>query len=272
MIVQRAESDQFYSGTARASSLFEIPYTFLAFVTGFSVGPSLSQLHGHSGAAVLLRQNPVLFVVGAVFIPIGLIGLWKVLQDSRLATWIIPWMVLPPLSVFLFSLIAPNLTYQVRYTIAALPPFVLLLAIGVSSLRGPVRGVALLSVLLLSTYSLANFFWDEKYDKEDARGAINYLRSEDGGPIQLVAVGQIEYAMYYYGDHPEIRVIRGCGTGEEMDGAIDRNETIWLISGRDWEHDKDRCLPDLEATHRVSDYRTFTGIELWRLEPQEEDQ
>ena len=272
MIVQRAESDQFYSGTARASSLFEIPYTFLAFVTGFTVGPSLSQLHGHSGAAVLLRQNPVLFVVGAVFIPISLVGLRKVLQDSRLATWIIPWMVLPPLSVFLFSLIAPDLTYQVRYTIAALPPFVLLLAIGVSSFRAPIRRVAFVSVLVLCTYSLANFFWAEKYDKADARGATDYLRSVDDGPIQLVAVGQIEYAMYYYGDQPEIQVIRGCGTGEEMDEVVDRSGTIWLISGRDWEYDKDRCLPDLEATHRVSDYRTFTGIELWRFEPREENQ
>jgi mannosyltransferase len=272
MIIQRAETDQFYSGTARASSLFEIPYTFLAFVTGFTVGPSLSQLHGNSGAAVLLRQNPVLFVVGAVFIPIFLVGLRKVLQDSRLATWIIPWMALPPLSVFLFSLIVPDLTYQVRYTIAALPPFVLVLAIGVSSLRPLARRVAVASVLVVCTYSLANFFWADKYDKEDARGATDYLRSVDDGPIQVVAVGQIEYAMYYYGDHPEIRVIRGCGTGETMDGVVDRSDTIWLISGRDWEHDKDRCLADLESTHRVSDHRTFTGIELWRLEPREEIQ
>jgi hypothetical protein len=52
-----------------------------------------------------------------------------------------------------------------------------------------------------------------------------------------------------------------------MDHEVDRGETIWLISGRDWNHDNDRCLPDLESTHEIADYQTFTGIELWRLEP-----
>jgi len=267
MVVQRAESDQFYSGTARASSIFEIPYTFLTFVTGFTVGPSLAQLHDHSGPIHVLGEYPVLVLVGAVFIPISLAGLIKVLQDSRLASWIMPWMLVPPISVYLISLIAPDLTYQIRYTSAALPAFVMVLAIGLSSLKTPIRGVAFLAVVGFCTYSLANFFWDPRYDKADARSATGYMRSEDSGGIQLVAVGQIEDAMYYYADQPTVEVVRGCGTEKGMDKELDEAQTIWLISGRDWNNDKDRCLPDLMLTHEVSDYKTFPGIELWRLEP-----
>jgi uncharacterized membrane protein len=267
MIVQRAETDQFYSGTARASSLFELPYTFLTFATGFTVGPSLARLHDHPSPIEVLFENPELVVVGLVFVPITLVGLVKVFREPHLASWLVPWLVTPPAFVFSISLFSPELTYQIRYVFASLPAFVTVLAIGVSSLKPRLRGVAFVSVIVMCVFSLANFYWNEKYDKADARSAIEHVMSEGGQSIQLVAVGQIEYAMYYYADNPRIGVFRGCGKKTGMEEGIDEGQAVWLISGRDWNRDNDRCLPTLNKTHTIAQFKSFTGVELWRLEP-----
>lgn len=272
MILQRAEEDQFYSGTARASSLFEIPYTFLTFATGFTVGPSLGELHSNPGLAGILSEYPALFVVGLVFVPIFLAGLLDIVRRPPLASWILPWLVVPPFAVFLTSLAADELTYQVRYTFASIPAFVVVLAVGLSSFGVVLRRFALGAMLALWVYSLVNYYWVEKYDKADARGATAYLRSVGGDRIQLVAVGQIEYAMYYYAGRPPFEVIRDCGTEDGMDGEADLGTTLWLMSGRDWNHDVERCLPELNLTHEIADRTAFTGIELWRLEPRTERQ
>ncbi len=260
------------SGTPRASSFFEFPYTFLAYSAGFTVGPTVTELHHPPSLIRILTEYPELVLVFAVFFPISLLGCLRITREPGLATWLIPWLIVPALLVFLIAIIMPTMTYQVRYTFAAVPAFMLVLAVGVFSFRSRVRWLASGAILVLFCYSLSNFFWAEKYDKADVRGAVAHIGSVDTGPTQLVVVGQIINAMPAYATDPNIKVIHGSGTQQRWLEAVDTSRRVWLVSGRDWiqgRQDKPHCLQLLSASFEASEYTTFTGIELMRLDPRE---
>ena len=127
---------------------------------------------------------------------------------------------------------------------------------------------------MLFCYSLSNFFWVEKYDKADVRGALAHIGSVETGPTQLVVVGQIISAMPAYATDPSIKVIRGCGSQQGLSEPIDTSRSVWLVSGRDWvqgKQNRPRCLQLLSASYEAAEYTTFTGIELLRLDPREDN-
>jgi hypothetical protein len=149
----------------------------------------------------------------------------------------------------------------------------LVLAVGVFSLKRGARWLASGAILVLFCYSLFNFFWAEKYDKADVRGAIAHIGSVETGPTQLVVVGQIIGAMPAYAADPNIKVIR-CGTQQELLEGVDTSRSVWLVSGRDWvqgKQNRPRCLQFLSASYEAAEYTTFTGIELLRLDPREDN-
>jgi hypothetical protein len=150
----------------------------------------------------------------------------------------------------------------------------LVLAVGVFSLKNTVRWLAVGAILVLFCFSLVNFFWVEKYDKADVRGAVAHVESVESGPTQLVVVGQIIDAMPAYAIHPNMKVIRGCGAQQGLPEEIDTARSVWLISGRDWvrgRRDRPGCLQLLSASYEAAEYTTFTGIELLRLDPRADD-
>lgn len=259
------------SGTQRASSFFEFPYTFFAYSAGFTVGPTVAELHRPSSLIRILTEYPELVLVFVVFVPISLLGCLRIAREPGLATWLIPWLIVPALQVFLIALIMPTMTYQVRYTFAAVPAFMLVLAVGIFHFKSGVRWLASGAILMLFCYSLFNFFWVEKYDKADVRGAVAHIGSVETGSTQLVVVGQIINAMPAYAADPNIKVIRGCGTQQGLLEVVDTSRRVWLVSGRDWEQDRPRCLQFLSASYEAAEYTTFTGIELLRLDPREDN-
>jgi uncharacterized membrane protein len=157
------------TGTPRASSLLELPYSLLVYSVGFTVGPSLTELHAFPGLGEVLAEHPVIFLVMAVFLPVTVVGLGELRKQTDLASWLLPWILVPATSVFLVALIIPSMTYQVRYSFASLPAFCLLLAVGLMSFERRIRWVSLASVVALSSFSLSNFYWQETYDESDVR-------------------------------------------------------------------------------------------------------
>jgi hypothetical protein len=184
--------------------------------------------------------------------------------------------------VLLLAFTMPNLTYNVRYVLASLPAFVLLLSIGVCSLRGAKWWVGFAAVAALMTWSLLNHFNDERYDKEDVRGALAHVRADNSeAPKQIVVVGQIEYAIPYYGTDSEFSVV-SCGSksytdypqfdvrqgaAEDLFRLIDPSRESWLIVGRDWKGEVDHCLEFLAGRFEARDEVGFAGVRVVRLEP-----
>lgn len=255
------------SGTPRSSSVLELPYTFLTFSSGFTVGPSLADLHSPQGPGAILGRHPVIVAVLLVFGSIAVFGLHQLRSQRDLGSWLCPWLFVAPAGVFLIALILPDMTYQVRYSFAALPAFCLLLAIGLESLPDRLRWPALAAVVLLNGFALWNLYFDPAYDKADLRGAIAHVRSEGDGQSQVAVVGQVVLAMPFYGDHPDLEVVLGCGSKKGLRDPVDPLRRLWLVVGRDWESEGERCRRLLAETHLQSRSTEFPGIEIWRFEP-----
>jgi len=272
-----------YSGTARESSMLELLYSFMVYSVGFTVGPSLAQLHHTRNPLLLLRDHPEVVSLVFVFLAISLRGLKGLIRNPRIACWVVPWMVLPPIVVSLISWLMADMTYQVRYTLASLPAFITVLAIGVWSLKGAVRWLAGSAVLAASLLSLSNLYWAEKYNRADVRGALEYIRLVDSEETQILVVGQVEIAMPFYADDPGTRIVT-CGakryteyphidprnTDDAQSGLLNKMDPfrrVWALSGRDWENDAPRCLQLLSLSYSTAEQAAFSGVDLWRLEP-----
>jgi uncharacterized membrane protein len=269
-------------GATRQSTLAEVPYTVYAFAVGFTFGPSVTELHMSRSPVTIVRQDPLVLLVPAVVLPILILGVRDVGKDRGVAPWLIPWLVAPPAMVLLLAFTMPNLTYNVRYVLASLPAFVLLLSIGVCSLRGAKWWLGFGAVAALMIWSLLNHFNVERYDKEDVRGALAHVRAANSeAPKQIVVVGQIEYAIPYYGTDSEFSVV-SCGSksytdypqfdvrqgaAEDLFRLIDPSRESWLIVGRDWKGEVDHCLEFLAGRFEARDEVGFAGVRVVRLEP-----
>jgi mannosyltransferase len=123
----------------------------------------------------------------------------------------------PVLAMYVLSQSRP--AFDPKFLLLATPAFCLLVARGVggewltTGVEGRARIVArwgLTAVLLLfalcaSALSLRNYYYDERYARDDYRGMASYISAagQEGDAIILNAPGQIEiFSYYYHGDLP----------------------------------------------------------------------
>jgi hypothetical protein len=181
-------------------------------------------------------------------------------RRSAAAAVVLPLLVVPPLGVLALSY-ATHVVYNVRYALPALTAFLLVVAAGCSAPRRAVlRALPVAAVLAVTLTADARFYGDPRYDKADARGAMAFVRA-DGEPAHVVIVGQLVRVVDYYTRGSTVTWQAGC----DVPPAAPARTIVWVASGRDWAHATPTCLDRLAATHRVTEYRRFVGVELWRM-------
>ena len=156
-----------------------------------------------------------------------------------------------------------------------MPGFAVLLSLGVESL-GRWRTVGTVAVLALFGLSLVNFYTDPRYDKEDVRSALQYVRTSSFDDEPVAVVGQGLAAAVHYGDGLDLRRLIGCGPrneGDRRDRAPEvglselRSEPVfWLLVSRDWRDRAERCAARMTASHAVRERSSFPGVDLLLLE------
>lgn len=256
-------------GSRRSVSPVALIYVFFTYVAGFTVGPTLEELHDLPGPLTILWQHPEILVYCLVFAPLVGLGLWALRTRRSCAAVLLPWALALPLFVFGSSLITGQ-TLNIRYTLAATPGFAFLLALGVES-TGRWRRWATILVTALFCVSLANYYWNPRYDKEDVRSAINYAR-QNSPQDPVAVVGQIAPAAVYYGEEMTVELLRGCSDRGEFAtprtpvvylDALRHESSFWLLVGRDWADRSKECLEALESTHAAVDSLSLTGVDIY---------
>lgn len=118
------------------------------------------------------------------------------------------WLFVPAILVFLISLDMPisqkRSIYMDRYFTLLLPAYIALVACGlsaISKLRKELGLLALLIVLMPTLVSLRNLYFDERYFRDDWRGAVRYIQQEGGpdDPILMKPSFFIPVQYYYEG-------------------------------------------------------------------------
>jgi hypothetical protein len=186
---------------ATTAPLLGIPYVYFAFATGFSYGPSLREMHGlyQGGFGALLREY-FAEIAGAamIFGGLALIGAWRLWRAGPPAR---AWLLLAVLPVLLTLCVSlRNLkVFNARYAAAAFPAFLLLVGEGITApQRRAVRWLLLGAALLPVAKSLAAYYTDPRYMREDARAVDAFLRREAEPGDLLFTVGTTTPLQGYY--------------------------------------------------------------------------
>jgi hypothetical protein len=247
-----------------------IPYTFFAFSTGFSLGPSVPELHLSRSITTLRDDAPVVIPVGILFASLFVLGLMQLRRHSGTASFVLLWLGVPIALVFMASAMTSFGVYNVRYVGVALPAYLLILAAGICDLRQPKIQFGLLAaVLIVNGLALGNYYFDTRYARADARAAAQYLESALEAGDVIVAVGNPMALRYYYKGGLPIHVIdargaKGSVVAQNLRELANAHNRLWLVEIRAWETDPQaRVKAGLENLARPGDHKTFPGVEIY---------
>jgi uncharacterized membrane protein len=208
-------------GTAnplRSTSLLAIPYAMWVFSTGYSLGPSLSELHTSGPLNTLFPYIPIIFPLMVFFSGLSLFGALRLLRHNRSLFWTILLWFLFPCAFGILGSVFTRHPFNVRYIILSFPAFVIFLAVGVFYIKSSyIRIMSFSIIIVVSTFSLMNYYFDERYHRDNNRAAGQYLTTH-ALPDDLVLVSAAYTApnlRYYYRGTSEIH-IRGYPRGRDF--------------------------------------------------------
>lgn len=248
------------------------PYTGFAFLYGFSLGPSVRELHTAAKTQVIVQALPVL-------LPLALASgwvFWSGLARLRRATWSATFLgscILVPVGLVLAAVGITNISYNVRYVATAFPAFILIPALGLTAkgLRHLrlAHGAAVATVIAAMLWSDYQWFTDGRYGKEDARAAAAYLQQEMEPVDRLIVVsGTVFGPLRYYGlTAPESHAIvfrdDAAGAAPSSVGEPSDAPRVWLVQSRIWEADPERRIQQrLDRSRPFEHEKRWTGIEV----------
>ncbi len=238
-------------GVAKSHMLFWVPYTFYTYLFGYSLGPSVRELHGHVSLSSIKSDLWCLGPTSLAALWIGAVILKRGLKpDVRRAAVFCLTLLAISISLPLLMTTVTKIAYNVRYTSVSFPAFLLLLGLAVKAGRSIATRFALCTILLYVLMSLYNYYYDHRYFKEEVRPAIALLTERlDPSDSLVVSSDTTVMALVYYGfDLPrDALVVRHTESGSNLtlDQALhslerlklDRGRRIWFIECRAWETD-----------------------------------
>jgi len=222
------------------------PYTLQTFFYGYSLGPSLRELHQPDRMAVLQNAWPVL-LLGAAPVGLGLVaGLFRLNRKRGL---LIVWIIVPMLILTFLSLrnIKP---WNPRYVAMVFPWVLALTACGLAGL--PRRAGLAATVLLtcLTLWSLGGYYWNERYFKADVRAAAVHLDAANSGEDPILVPVVTSVFKYYYHGSGEVLGTYGLPVLNDVQEAAEFCDEIladktrcWLVLAREWYFDPEGYLP-----------------------------
>jgi hypothetical protein len=258
------------TGGARQFTMMALPYTFFAFSTGFSLGPSVRELQvSRSLAALWPHMFPIALcglVFGSLFL-LGLGALWRQPEGGKL---LITWLVVPIVGALGISALMPSMAYNVRYVAMTLPAYIFILAAGITRFRRPTVQVGLMAaVLLINALSLANYYHNPRYSREDARSAAAYLESSTGPGDVIVAVGNPTALQYYFRGKSPIITWRTTlindlsALAARLQEGGEAHHRVWLVAIRPWEGSPNaRTKAAFDEMYRFIRGKELPGVEV----------
>jgi uncharacterized membrane protein len=249
-----------------------IPFAIYSFSAGFSLGPSLRELHGDASMPSVIRGHfGTVLWVAVLFGSLAVRGLVCAVRRR------LPWV-----SVLLYLLMPMALTmllswqnakvFNVRYVLVALPAYLSLVAIGLASLR--TRWAALLSAAVVVTLAVSsvNYYYNGRYARENVRQAVRDLESRIG-PEECIFVPSVREVVEYYfrKPNPVYAVFAPPGTSQErIDAQLDKLfancDAFWYVRAREWVDDPGgRFLPALRERYSEMEVIEYEGVAVYHF-------
>jgi 4-amino-4-deoxy-L-arabinose transferase-like glycosyltransferase len=231
-----------------------IPYTFYTYFAGFSIGPSLRELHIERSIHAIKPYLPVIGSFMAVYGVLFSMGLWSLRKDPPKLLILVFLSTVPIFFlVFLIYAVDHKLSYNVRYTGIALIGCILLIAKGIESVRyicsetaGKILAVlSIIAIAGFSYYSYFNYQFEKRYHKEDIRSAVEYINKNKTDNDVILIITSISVATFNrYSDKYSFRSVGfppppfNTGNRKEVESELikmtnDKNK-LWLLLSQEW--------------------------------------
>jgi len=236
------------AGFSKEANLKAILYTIYTYSAGFSMGPSLRELHLNQSLSVikpyLLEIVSLMIFYGTLFV----LGLWSIRKERPQFSLLLLILIVPIAGALILDRIIPNISYNVRYTGTALLAFLLFVANGIkwlTCLKPNILGktlvvFAIITVTGFSVYSYSNYQFNKKYQKPDFRGAAAYINKKimaddvvlcliNGWIINRYSQGGFECSGF-----PLNSVNNKKELDEVMRKIVEKKKRLWLVLSDEW--------------------------------------
>ncbi len=252
-----------------------IPYLFYVFSAGTSLGPSTRELHSRTTLPSVFRGHWLSVAwVALLFGSLAAAGLWGLARSSRARAVEAALYIVVPL-VLLLALCWQNAkAFNPRYLLVSLPAFICLIAAGVRSLPGVTKPAAAVLVFATLLFSLGNYYFNPRYEKEDVRGAARYIEDniQDGECVLAPTVAEV-FEHYFQKPNRVYRTGAPAGTSraaltEKLGSVFENCSGVWYVRSREWENDPNGDVSAaLGAVYTGKEtIEGFSGVELLRFE------
>lgn len=257
----------------RSLDLGTLGYTFFTYLAGFSLGPSIRELH----TARLLdavREAIPWVVPAALAATYLLVQGWR--RPERRTAWyrVATWIAVTILGSAAMSS-AFGLGYRVRYVAWCAAPLLILLSLGVVGARHRwLTRVALGVIVLVASIAIVNRHTVGRYMNEDARGAARLVEAlpDSVSPVFVVSgymaspighylrtgrrLSPLSYAQTLRSPAPALEV---------MERSVGAGNTFWLLYSRPFDGDpQGRLYQELERRAQLQFSAEVPGIRLYR--------
>ncbi len=248
-------------------------YALYAYGTGFSLGPSLTDLHNDRSMASLLPHLPLIGGAAVLYGTLVIVGLYSLAQRwswARAGQCFVAFAG-PILGAALLTSMS-SFSFNVRYTIIGFPYFCLLLGAAVVFLgrqQAWLGSVALLALTIVASWSLVNYYGLPEYSRTNVRAAVAHWRTADE-PGDLVSVssalGVRDVVKRYLTPAERDRHV-WLGGGDTVDHVqqffrTHDNRFVYLLLARDWKQRREAMLREAFV---VQDEHVFTGVKLFKI-------
>ncbi len=247
-----------------------LPFAWLSFSVGYTLGPSLRELRHSPSLATVLPHVPKLLVAVAAFGVLMVAG-W-IACGRRGRRWDIAlWLVVPALLLSYLAL-RNFKPFNPRYLAVCVPAYLLLLAAGWNELRPRWRRGVGAAIAALWALALYQHYFVPEYGKEDFRSAAGMLKARGREGEVVVTAGAQEPLFYYYaGPLPVRRYWLGFASSparmrDRFEQEIRGFEGVWVVLSRPEHFDRGgRFEAWLSRAYPAAERADFAGVRVWHL-------
>ena len=242
-------------------NLWSYPYILYAFSTGYSLGPSLRELHLVRSGFNLIHDYGLEFVL--VYLLFGGILTNAFVKLKRMKYSLFFFIV--PVTVILcltLTVIFNLKVFNVRYLIVIFPIFIALLAVGVPR-KAVGAGIIITCAAAVMFLSDFNYFTNKKYARDNIRGSVEIIsRNETQGDVIVLMGVYAGFDHYYKGDNRKEKIFvhesNSASDIEKIERIAEQAERVWLVKCRQWALDSDDPVSDIYS-------RKMREVKEWEL-------
>jgi hypothetical protein len=249
--------------------LVSLGYTFITFLAGYSVGPSVAQLHLDRSMAALRPHLPLVALYGVTGALVLVLGFLQWRRERRLMSLALCMAAVPIAGALAISEITSSVTYNVRYALGALPFVLIWFASGIAGRKYWTRTLLLAALLVLAGISLWRGHVLPEYFKEDNRSAASYVAAAGQPGDGVVLECSVPFEHYFpRSDLALYDLSHGLSKAERTGRAAQwakRHRVIWLVECRSWTVDPEGVvLAALAHIRRPQRSTSFPGVRVTR--------